>query len=295
MWVPSRSGRPECSGPGRPAARSTYDVGQGSESRGWTAIPSGDRLGHRDRASRPDQQASSEWETHMGSRTDSSTGRVRRWPVVLVGLAVALASAACTSDDEAPADEAAPVVQLGAPGEAGETLSPDEAEAIDEPTWTDADVEFVQMMIPHHQQALEMTALVEDRAGDPDLAQLAERIEVSQQDEIALLEKWRSRRGEMVSGMHGGHGDHGGAGGHPDMPGMLTPAQLDQLARSKGERFDRLFLEGMIRHHEGAVVMVETLLTGGEGGQESEIFQLASHIGTDQQVEIAAMKERLGS
>ena len=74
---------------------------------------------------------------------------------------------------------------------------------------------------------------------------------------------------------------------------MLTPAQLDQLARSKGERFDRLFLQGMIRHHEGAVVMVETLLTGGEGGQESEVFQLASHIGTDQQVEIAAMKERL--
>ena len=79
------------------------------------------------------------------------------------------------------------------------------------------------MMIPHHQQALEMTALVEDRAADPDLAQLAERIEVSQQDEIALLEKWLSQRGEMVSGMHGGHGEHGGAGGHQEMPGMLTP------------------------------------------------------------------------
>ena len=187
------------------------------------------------------------------------------------------------------------MVQLGAPGEAGKTLSPDEAEAIEDPTWTDADVEFVQMMLPHHQQALEMTALVEDRAADPDLAQLAERIEVSQQDEIALLEKWLSQRGEMVSGMHGGHGGHGDQGGHQDMPGMLTPAQLDQLARSKGERFDRLFLQGMIRHHEGAVVMVETLLTGGEGGQESEVFQLASHIGTDQQVEIAAMKKRLGS
>ena len=142
----------------------------------------------------------------MGSRSDSGTGRVRRWPALLVGLAVALGSAACTSDDDPPADEAAPVVQLGAPGEAGKTLSPDEAEAIEEPTWTDADVEFVQMMIPHHQQALEMTALVEDRAADPDLAQLAERIEVSQQDEIALLEKWLSQRGEMVSGMHGGHG-----------------------------------------------------------------------------------------
>jgi uncharacterized protein (DUF305 family) len=187
-------------------------------------------------------------------------------------------------------------VQLGAPGEAGETLSPDEAEAVDEPTWTEADVEFVQMMIPHHQQALEMTALVEDRAKDPDLAALAQRIEVSQLDEIALLEKWLEERGATVSGMHGGHGghgDHGGHAAHQGMPGMLTPAQLDQLARSRGERFDRLFLQGMIRHHEGAVVMVETLLTGGEGGQESAVFQLASHIGTDQQVEIAAMRKRL--
>jgi len=225
----------------------------------------------------------------MASRSDSGTGRARRWPALLVGLAVALGSVACTADDPPEEDDAAPVVQLGAPGEEGKTLSPDEAEAIEEPTWTDADVEFVQMMLPHHQQALEMTALVEDRAADPDLAQLAERIEVSQQDEMALLEEWLSERGQMVSGMHGGHG------GHQDMPGMLTPAQLDQLARAKGERFDRLFLRGMIRHHEGAVVMVETLLTGGDGGQESEVFQLASHIGTDQQVEIAAMKERLGS
>lgn len=234
----------------------------------------------------------------MASRSDSVPRpghATRRWPVVLVGLALVLGSVACTADDAPAEDDAAPVVQLGAPGEEGKTLSPDEAEAIDEPTWTDADVEFVQMMIPHHQQALEMTALVEDRAADPDLAQLAERIEVSQQDEIALLEQWLSQRGEMVSGMHGGHGDHGGAGGHEEMPGMLTPALLAQLARSKGDRFDRLFLQGMIRHHEGAVVMVETLLTGGEGGQESEVFQLASHIGTDQQVEIAAMKERLAS
>jgi uncharacterized protein (DUF305 family) len=78
-----------------------------------------------------------------------------------------------------------------------------------------------------------------------------------------------------------------------DMPGLLTPAQLDRLERARGAGFDRLFLRGMIQHHEGAVVMVETLLTGGEGGQESEIFQLASHIGTDQQVEIASMKRRL--
>ena len=228
----------------------------------------------------------------MGTRDDSRGGLVRRWLAAVAGLGLAVGLSSCTSDDPPAEEESAPVVQLGAPGEAGETLSPDEAEAVEEPTFTAADVEFVQMMIPHHQQALEMTAMVEDRAADPGLARLAERIEVSQQDEIALLERWLSQRGEMVAGMHGGHGDHGGAG-HQDMPGMLTAAQLEELARSKGERFDRLFLRGMIRHHEGAVVMVETLLTGGEGGQESEVFQLASHIGTDQQVEIAAMKKRL--
>ena len=159
----------------------------------------------------------------MGSRSDSGTGRVRRWPAVLVGLAVALGSAACTSDDDPPADEAAPVVQLGAPGEAGKTLSPDEAEAIEDPTWTDADVEFVQMMLPHHQQALEMTALVEDRAADPDLAQLAERIEVSQQDEIALLESGSASAARWCRACTAAHGGHGDQGGHQDMPGMLTP------------------------------------------------------------------------
>ena len=77
------------------------------------------------------------------------------------------------------------------------------------------------------------------------------------------------------------------------MPGMLTPRQMDRLEQASGPRFDRLFLTGMIRHHEGAVLMVESLLTEGEGGQESEVFQLASNIGTDQQVEIAAMKRAL--
>ena len=102
----------------------------------------------------------------MASRSDSvprAAHATRRWPVVLVGLALVLGSVACTADDPPVKDDAAPVVQLGAPGEAGKTLSPDEAEAIEEPTWTDADVEFVQGMIPHHQQALEMTALVGDR------------------------------------------------------------------------------------------------------------------------------------
>ncbi len=205
-------------------------------------------------------------------------------------LALLLGLVGCTSEAE-PDEAAAPVVQLGAPGESGTTLSPEEAESIDEPAYTDADVAFVQGMIPHHRQALEMTALVADRAEDPDLAAMAERIDVTQVAEIEQLEGWLTERGESVSGMDAGHG--GGEHGMPGMPGMLTPQGMARLERASGPRFDRLFLLGMIRHHEGAVVMVESLLTEGEGGQESEVFQLASHIGTDQQVEIAAMKRKL--
>lgn len=223
----------------------------------------------------------------MRSRDDGRTGLVHSWLVLVVGAAVALASAACTSD-EPREDEAPPVVQLGAPGESNATLSPEEAESIDDPAYTAADVAFVQGMIPHHQQALEMTALVGDRADDPDLTTIAERIEVSQVAEIDQLEGWLTARGESVSGMHAGHGD-----GEHGMPGMLTPREMARLERASGKRFDQLFLQGMIRHHEGAVLMVESLLTEGEGGQESEVFQLAGHIGSDQQVEIAAMKRKL--
>ena len=219
-----------------------------------------------------------------------TTRRQRRPGPVHLGAVVVLCLglAACTSDEEPKAEDAPPVVQLGPPGESGSTLTPEEAEGLEDPLHTAADVAFVQQMIPHHQQALTMTALVADRAGSDDLPTIAERIEVSQVDEIEQLEDWLTTRGEDVAGLHQGHG-----GDHADMPGMLTPRQLTRLKAASGPRFDRLFLQAMIRHHEGAVVMVETLLTGGEGGQESEVFQLASHIASDQAVEIAAMQREL--
>lgn len=214
---------------------------------------------------------------------------------------LALGAAACSA--EQPAEDAAaepagapPVVQLGAPGESGTTLGPDAVEGLEDPIHTAADVTFVQQMIPHHEQALAMTALVAGRASSDDLATIAERIEASQGQEIDQMEDWLTTRGEAVAGMHGDHsGEHSGehSDDHAGMPGMLSPRQLDRLEAATGERFDRLFLQAMIRHHEGAVVMVESLLAGGEGGQESEVFQLASHIATDQAVEIAAMKREL--
>jgi uncharacterized protein (DUF305 family) len=211
---------------------------------------------------------------------------------LLAGAAGAvLALAGCTSDGEEPAPESdAPVVQLGAPGESNRTLSPEEIDELEGPAHTDADVAFVQGMVPHHRQALEMTALVEDRTASKKIRLLAERIEVSQIDEVAQLENWLTERDEAVPGDHAHHGD---GADHADlMPGMLTEAELATLRGAQGRRFDRLFLQLMIRHHEGAVIMVEDLLAGG-GGQETEVFQLAGHIESDQLVEISRMKQML--
>jgi uncharacterized protein (DUF305 family) len=147
-------------------------------------------------------------------------------------------------------------------------------------------------MIPHHAQALTMTAMVADRASSPDLPLMAERMDVSQRDEIRLMEQWLEDRGEDVPDASGDHGH--GDGAAELMPGMLTDDELAQLEQATGPEFDTLFLQYMIRHHEGARVMVADLLSGeGGGGQEPEVFQLAQHIDSDQSIEIARMKALL--
>jgi uncharacterized protein (DUF305 family) len=231
---------------------------------------------------------------------------------LLAPLVLVLASAACTSDEADPreraeaseaASDSAPVVQLGAPGEANRTLSPEEAEKLADqvPEHTGADVAFVQGMLHHHRQALEMTGMVPTRAQDADVRKLAERIEATQQAEIEQLEAWLAARSEHSPGGHEHHGDHGSdedAEHSPEprpepMPGMLTAEQLADLSAARGREFDQLFLESMIFHHEGAVAMVESLLSEGVGGQEPRVFQLAQGIGADQQVEISRMKSML--
>jgi uncharacterized protein (DUF305 family) len=194
--------------------------------------------------------------------------------------------AGCSADEE---PDAPPVVQLGPPGETGTPLSEDEIAELDDPQYTEADVAFVQGMISHHAQALLMTDLVADRTGRDDLPQLAERMDVSQRDEIALMERWLEERGEEVPDASAGH-DHGDG---ELMPGMLTEDDLARLEAASGRAFDELFLQYMIRHHEGALVMVAELLSGGEGGQASDVFQLAQHIDSDQSIEIARMKSLL--
>jgi uncharacterized protein (DUF305 family) len=206
--------------------------------------------------------------------------------VVVMGVAF---FAACG----AAVQESGPrVIEPGAPGEAGRVAGAGEPTRTGEPRHTQADVEFMQHMIAHHRQAVEMTGLVADRASRDDIRLLAGRIQASQADEIRQMERWLRQRGEALPHEHAHHG-HGA--GHDGMPGMLTDAQLAQLAAARGAEFDRLFLDFMIFHHRGALTMVAQLFASPGAGQETEIFQFASHVDSDQRIEIERMQRMLSS
>ena len=170
------------------------------------------------------------------------------------------------------------------------------------PGHTEADVRFMQGMIGHHAQALEMTALAPDRARNEGVRLMAERINVSQQDEIALMRRWLRARGAdtVALGGHDAHHAHpapaaadSAGAGHGGMPGMATPEEMARLASLSGAEFDRLFLELMIRHHEGALVMVGELFGTPGGGQASSVYQIASEVDSDQRMEIERMRRML--
>jgi uncharacterized protein (DUF305 family) len=161
------------------------------------------------------------------------------------------------------------------------------------PGYTPADVQFMQHMIGHHGQALAMTALVPARTTRGDIRTLAQRIEQSQRDEIAMMQRWLASRHEMVPSLEAHHEHHApqaSAAPQPLMPGMLTSDELAQLARARGPEFERLFLTYMIRHHEGALTMVAQLFAARGAGQEPELFRLASDIDADQRAEISRMR-----
>jgi uncharacterized protein (DUF305 family) len=162
---------------------------------------------------------------------------------------------------------------------------------------TEADVAFMQGMIHHHQQAVEMVALMEGRTTDRTMTQLGLRIDISQRDEIAFMERWLEARGQeppRMSGMDHAGMDHAAMGHEmPMMPGMLTPEQMAALEAAEGMEFDRLFLEYMIQHHEGALVMVQDLFASPGAGQESEINRFAADVDADQAMEITRMQRML--
>lgn len=145
------------------------------------------------------------------------------------------------------------------------------------------DVRFMQDMIPHHAQALDMAALVDGRNASRAVTLVAERIRVSQTDEIRRMSRWLSARDKPVPAHHTGH----------LMAGMLTPDQMAALAAATGPDFDRLFLTGMIQHHRGALTMVDQILDAPGGAQASDVYQLVSDIEADQTTEISRMQTLL--
>jgi len=179
----------------------------------------------------------------------------------------------------------APIVQPGAPGEAVKELSPKEAIAIANTSHSAADSQFMQDMIPHHHQAIQMAALVADRTNRQELIDVAGRINASQDDEIKFMQDWLRERGEPVpepTAHHAMHTTH-------TMAGMATSEQMAELAAAEGAAFDRLFLTLMIAHHEGAVRMVEELLELPGSAYDAVLFEFTSDITNDQTAEIERM------
>ncbi len=181
-----------------------------------------------------------------------------------------------------------PVVQPGAPGKPSTTMPANQPPMVALKA-TAADLTFMQGMIAHHAQALDMTALLYDRTQRADMKMLAKRIDVSQTDEMKMMRRYLSSRGAEVPSEHAHHmmgDDH-------LMPGMLTAAEMKALGEATGPAFDKLFLEGMIKHHGGALIMVQDLLKTPGAAQESDIFDFASHVDADQRMEIIRMGSML--
>ena len=213
-----------------------------------------------------------------------------RW--LVVALSLVLAGCSGGADEPDSGDPAPNIVQPGAPGEGTRTLTPEELEGIKRTEHTEADVRFMQGMIQHHAQALRMTSFVPTRSRRRAIALLAKRIDLSQAGEIEQIRSWLEARDEEAPQLHRAHGHAHGPGIGRLMPGMLTESQLEQLAARRGTSFDRLFLQSMIRHHEGAVTMVEQLYAG-DAGAEPEIDAFARHVDSDQQIEIDRMRALL--
>ncbi len=201
------------------------------------------------------------------------------------------------------------VVQPGAPGQPTKVLPPSTRASL--PHGSPKDVEFMQGMIMHHAQAVEMTALIEGRTKNNNIQLMGTRISRSQADEMLMVKRWLEQRGEQTSHSsampgetHSGHQDPSNVGTHNKtsetgihnghlMPGMLSAGQMRALERSKGAEFDKLFLQGMIQHHNGALIMVKDLLGTAGAAQDAELFIFATDVDSGQRAEISSMQTLL--
>ncbi|MEU6778126.1 DUF305 domain-containing protein [Nonomuraea angiospora] len=201
--------------------------------------------------------------------------------IVIMGTVVALSGCTSSSPPPAPrADSTAPVLAPGRPGEQARTLSPSEAAtAVPSATANASDIKYVQDMVVHHRQALDMSLLAPTRAESTQLKNLASRIKDAQGPEIQFMTTWLREQQQTVPEHHAAH---------EGMPGMATPAQMEALKAAKGKDFDRMFLELMINHHLGAIKMSEQVLTS---GSHIRIEELASDVSVTQAAEIRRMQQ----
>jgi uncharacterized protein (DUF305 family) len=217
----------------------------------------------------------------------------------LLAAACFLASASSAARPQQDGSSAPVVVQPGAPGQPTKTLPPSSKAKL--PPLSPADVEFMQGMIMHHGQAIEMTALIPTHTENKELRSLGARISRSQDDEIRFMKRWLALRGQSLSmpmpesmpGMSHADSSPPAMDPAPLMPGMLTAQQMGALGKATGADFDRRFLTGMIQHHNGALTMVKDLFRAAGAGQDAEIFGFATEVDTGQRAEIKIMQSLL--
>jgi uncharacterized protein (DUF305 family) len=181
------------------------------------------------------------------------------------------------------------VVQPGAPGQPTKILPASTKGEL--PPISRKDVEFMQGMIMHHAQAVEMVELINSRTENKDLRLIGARISKSQMDEMGFMRRWLEARGQLTEHTMPSHSH--GSNDVTLMPGMLTPKQMEALGKAREAEFDRLFLRGMIQHHNGALVMVKELFDSAGAGQDAELFNFATDVDSGQRAEIRSMQTLL--
>jgi uncharacterized protein (DUF305 family) len=220
----------------------------------------------------------------MNRRTYTVIGAV---VVAVAGVAVALGVRAAGSGDDpvtasatpSPTSSPIPVIVPGRPGESASVIPSDKLPAQDGNLYNAADAFFMRMMIPHHNQALEMAALAPDRAGHQQIRAVADRITAAQKPEIAVFQAWLKARGLPEN--EAGH-SHGG------MQGMQPPEAMNALASLRGAAFDKMFVDMMVAHHEGAIAMATDVL---RRGRDQRVVEMATGIAAEQQAEIGRLRQ----
>jgi len=210
--------------------------------------------------------------------------------LVAAGILVGVFSLPVCAQQAAPATPV--VIQPGAPGQPTKTLPSSTRATL--PPRSPEDVKFMQGMIMHHAQAVEMTALIESHTENKDLRLLGARISHSQSEEIKFMQRWLEARGEQTSLPMDNMPGMDMSSHQMLMPGMLTSKQMDDLRKAKGAQFDQLFLTGMIQHHSGALIMVRDLFDTAGTGQDAELFSFTTDVDSGQRAEIRIMQNLLG-